>query len=1088
MPIGGDTWQSKTSVAVAENNSETTAEGNTYGKHGFVFDESFEGYVKIPYTQLVSSVGYINQYGVHSNKTIEYLYFRFKALGGSYADNVTVGPFFKVKSDSNSSKITFEDDKYKRETVQLNPIVGWERNLSMNISGVTAENVTPLSYTTEKGIKLTSTNSFVMDGNAEASTWQRYILQNPSDTTFSTDQTHLIIYVKTNKKANLFPYFKYSWAMAYLIDNAQYEVLEIGSNQWEEKTAVRLGKELEGKTYGSHGIYFDEAFEGYVKIPFNQFGGDIGYFNQYQDYQPATVEYMYMAVKEMGGDFADTITFGPYFTVNDTGSYEFTIDDKYKSEPIKVTPLSGYTNGTNEWYWVTGTQAPKLDWTSADSFNVKRAYKYGEDYDTDLWKDWANLGVYNSKVVREARFNTAIQLREGEGFLMYVNIPSANTIVPRFIAESTDPYSMKVGTTYYYRGLNDTEWKEGTFIDESGSGSNSYYGGMKFDSAFEGYVKFDVKNNSGITPTNDKIKTIRLHFSHIDEAGLDIGPFFMVTSDSPSPEIKQNTVLGDTNLDALLDKTDVSGVRGYILNGTSNKYLDKAGDLSGEGVIDILDLVKVNAYYKDFSFDVNTKFVTDGELSENVLKLETELYLPETAYGKGGVILTNSAADGENAISFEIGANGNPYLYLKNSETENKLTFDECDVRTGDFAKLTFEIDNSAKTVSVYLDGALKDTKSFTGDAAQSAKTFAIGGDLSNENTNFFKGKIRNISLYGTGAAPFASYDLTKAVAGDDLAASVGDVKLLGYAYLFSTNTLENPDYAYSFAIVGDPQTLLSNNPEKVAGIYKWIAANKDLKNIQHTVILGDVTDNNSAEQWQTSVRAMANLGDMTYSVVRGNHDGYNELNTYLATEKYLGSGVVCKTDGDINNSYTLKTIGEHKYMFLNLEFGAYDDVLGWANEVVAAHLDYKVIVTTHSYLNSNGSVLQNGVYPDATTYTYSEGDIDTKNDSEWATKANSGQNMFDELIKKHENIVMVLSGHVGTDKVVVSEATGEKGNKITQILIDAQDADGMYDGGLGMVAMFYVSEDGNSIEIEYYSTVNGKYLLRQNQKTISLN
>ncbi len=82
----------------------------------------------------------------------------------------------------------------------------------------------------------------------------------------------------------------------------------------------------------------------------------------------------------------------------------------------------------------------------------------------------------------------------------------------------------------------------------------------------------------------------------------------------------------------------------------------------------------------------------------------------------------------------------------------------------------------------------------------------------------------------------------------------------------------------------------------------------------------------------------------------------------------------------------------------------------------------------------------------------------------------------------------MVLCGHVGTDKVVVSTNNGESGNKITQILIDAQDADGMVDGGLGMVATFYVSADGNSIEVEYYSTVHGKYLLRENQKVITLN
>ena len=99
---------------------------------------------------------------------------------------------------------------------------------------------------------------------------------------------------------------------------------------------------------------------------------------------------------------------------------------------------------------------------------------------------------------------------------------------------------------------------------------------------------------------------------------------------------------------------------------------------------------------------------------------------------------------------------------------------------------------------------------------------------------------------------------------------------------------------------------------------------------------------------------------------------------------------------------------------------------------------------------------------------------------------SNNGDHMWDELIKKHENIVLVLSGHDPYDNVVTTQTVGDNGNVVTQMLIDPQNMD-VNAGPAGMVAMLYFSEDGKTVQLEYYSTARNQYWKACNQYTITL-
>lgn len=80
----------------------------------------------------------------------------------------------------------------------------------------------------------------------------------------------------------------------------------------------------------------------------------------------------------------------------------------------------------------------------------------------------------------------------------------------------------------------------------------------------------------------------------------------------------------------------------------------------------------------------------------------------------------------------------------------------------------------------------------------------------------------------------------------------------------------------------------------------------------------------------------------------------------------------------------------------------------------------------------------------------------------------------------------MLICGHNPTDNIYYRQKTGDYGNKVTEILIDPQQTDRNY-GGVGLVAMFYFSNNGKDLEIRYYSTVNGYYFKANNQISLTL-
>ena len=507
------------------------------------------------------------------------------------------------------------------------------------------------------------------------------------------------------------------------------------------------------------------------------------------------------------------------------------------------------------------------------------------------------------------------------------------------------------------------------------------------------------------------------------------------------------------------------------------------------------------------SFKADTVYRLKKEITQHPNTFEATVYFPaDTASdARGGVILGNYGNGA--CVSFEVYNGGVPRLYSEGSGGNLNILFDEVSLYKGRAVHVAIVRDTATSQARCYIDGVLAQTVNCTNTADFSAGTVTIGGDLRSGNDQHFKGSIISAAMFSdvrtaeeikTDATAISdtsdlicSYDLADLTSVE----TIEDKSANDYDFVRKSNWIASKDpvtdYAYSFAVIGDTQIIARDEVDgklkkgSFAKIYDYVINNKDSKKIKFVMGLGDITDTSdwySAEEkvdipaeWELAMSNIKRMdGVVPYSIVRGNHDGTSDFNKYVKYDDYKNV-IDGSYEQNMLNTYQELVVGEVKYLIFTFDYGADNNVLNWASDVIAAHPTHNVILTTHAYLYRNGTTL------DST-------EVCPPDDPRWTTDdhLNNGDEMWEKLVKKHDNIVLVLSGHDPCDTVVVSKAQGEKGNTVTQMLIDPQGIDASV-VSTGMVAMLYFSEDGRNVSVEWYSTIQEMYFREENQFTTTL-
>lgn len=459
----------------------------------------------------------------------------------------------------------------------------------------------------------------------------------------------------------------------------------------------------------------------------------------------------------------------------------------------------------------------------------------------------------------------------------------------------------------------------------------------------------------------------------------------------------------------------------------------------------------------------NGFYSTKTPVTELPQVIEAEIKLTAAQCSRTGMLFSNWYY--KNYTFYEVAVNekGQPYLYWqKNSNvTAEKLTFTDVTVDTGEWLTLKIAADFDKGEVYCYVNGALKQTLTTTYTAFPLESVFSVGNNLRQGHGYNWRGEIRALTVSGANST-LAHYDLAGKAEGDLLKDTVGGHDAVWEQLWFDTRPAVG-EYDFSFAVVGDTQTLTKFHPATLPGLYTYIKDTAAEKKVAMAFTLGDLTDTGAGvkKEWDAITNAMNILdGVVPHNVMRGNHDHVDWYNEYITKEAY-GDGVVTYDD-TMNNYYREITIGGVDYLVVVFEYHPATAVQNWAKEIIAQHPDHRVIISTHDFTNPEG------------TYT-SLGEV------------GDGPDLYHNVIKKFPNIVLVLSGHWSSQDVVMGKSKGEHGNVITHVLVDPQEVDQPIDGGAGLVAHFYFSNDGKDIEVEYYSPSRDQYYKMSNQYTFSL-
>jgi hypothetical protein len=257
-----------------------------------------------------------------------------------------------------------------------------------------------------------------------------------------------------------------------------------------------------------------------------------------------------------------------------------------------------------------------------------------------------------------------------------------------------------------------------------------------------------------------------------------------------------------------------------------------------------------------------------------------------------------------------------------------------------------------------------------------------------------------------------------------------------------------------NFTIIALPDTqLYSANINGVgAAIFdnqtRWIVNNAESMNIVFVTHEGDIVDSyGTMSQWNNANHSLSLLdGFVPWAVLPGTHDGNpSNLANY---ETYFGyTRFNSKTwyggayQNNNANSYEFFSGGEDDYLIFHFQQSADDNVLAWANTTIENYPHGKVIVTTHDYMNIDGS------------------------------RSTTGDRMWQNFVAPHsDQIFLILCGH---NHAEVSRTDTVNGHSIYQLLADYQEKENGGDGWLRTLE-FHPLE--NKVYVKTYSPYLNSY------------
>lgn len=304
-----------------------------------------------------------------------------------------------------------------------------------------------------------------------------------------------------------------------------------------------------------------------------------------------------------------------------------------------------------------------------------------------------------------------------------------------------------------------------------------------------------------------------------------------------------------------------------------------------------------------------------------------------------------------------------------------------------------------------------------------------------------------------------------------------------------------------------------------------WIVDNKTALNIQYVAHLGDITNwgdrKNADGTWYRDEWSKANTqitrletANIPYGLAVGNHDQYcngeagsgatnNGYGAYFGKDRYYGIkpwyGNAYGSSNNNDNHYDLFTVFGQKYLVMFIEYNQEGNqtesdypgcpavpvysptieanVTSWANTVIQANADRKVIIVSHSVLNPHktGVAAHDDQHRDL---------VGVGPDNLPGTFTKQGQKVYDLIAKPNQNVFMMLGGHVTGEGYRVEN---QNGHVVKAFVSDYQNRP---KGGNGYMRILKFNKTAGTIDIRTIQPLpgaNGEELDADSKFTVSM-
>ncbi len=276
------------------------------------------------------------------------------------------------------------------------------------------------------------------------------------------------------------------------------------------------------------------------------------------------------------------------------------------------------------------------------------------------------------------------------------------------------------------------------------------------------------------------------------------------------------------------------------------------------------------------------------------------------------------------------------------------------------------------------------------------------------------------------------------------------------------------PQSAAPFTVVMLPDTQIysKSHPALFYAQTDWVKQARDRENIVFVTQVGDIINDRSKimSQWTVASNAMARLdGVVPWGVAIGNHDYESDLLKqgvattwlrYFGPERFKGCPWYGGASPNGLNSYQLFSGGGIDFLILQLEVEAPDAAIAWAQGVLKEHPNRAATVATHAYLKGRDGVARNPKH-------------------DMRTGGNSGEAIWQKLIRDNPQIFLVLCGHEGRTDEYHQVSTNSAGNQVVEILADYQKRT---NGGDGFLRLIRFVPASRQLEVRTYSPALDKF------------